>query len=90
MTKATLIKDNVYLGLPYSFRGSVHYHHVGKHGSVQADMVLEEPRVLYRDLKTTRRRLDSAGSQGEGLIPHWTEHEHRSLKTHLSSDTLPL
>jgi len=30
-----------------SFRGSVHYHHGGKHGRVQADMVLEEPRVLH-------------------------------------------
>ena len=59
-------------------------------GGVQADMALEELRVLHLALKTTRRRLDSAGSQGEGLIPHWTEHEHRSLKTHLSSDTLPL
>jgi hypothetical protein len=35
------------LGLTYSFRGSVHYHHDGKHSSVQADMVLEEPRVLH-------------------------------------------
>jgi len=40
MTKATLI--NIYLGLAYSFRGSVHHHHGGKHGSVQADLVLEK------------------------------------------------
>ena len=32
------------------FRGLVYYHHGGKHGSVQADMVLEkEPRVLQLD-----------------------------------------
>ena len=30
------------MGLAYSFRDSVHYHHGGKHGSIQADMVLEE------------------------------------------------
>jgi hypothetical protein len=45
------------LGLAYSFRGSVHYHHNGKHGSIQADMVLEEPRVLHLDLKAARRRF---------------------------------
>jgi hypothetical protein len=42
MTTVTLIKDNIYLGLSYSFRGSVHYHHGRKHGSVQADMVMEK------------------------------------------------
>jgi hypothetical protein len=29
MTKASLIKNNIYLGLVYRFRGSVHYHQVG-------------------------------------------------------------
>ena len=42
LTKATLIKDNIYLGLAYSFRGLVHYYHGRKHGNVQADMVLEK------------------------------------------------
>jgi hypothetical protein len=41
MTKATLIKANTSLGLAYHFRGLVHYH-VGKHGSMQADMVMEK------------------------------------------------
>jgi hypothetical protein len=41
MTNVALIKENIALGLPYSFRGSVHYHYVGKHGSLQADMVLK-------------------------------------------------
>jgi len=58
MTKATLIKENTPLELAYSFRGSVHYHG-GKHGGVQADMVLEkELRVLHLDLKAT---------EGQGL-----------------------
>jgi hypothetical protein len=52
------------LGLAYSFRGSVHYHQGRKHGSLQADMVLEELRVLQLDLKAARRRLD---------FLHWVE-----------------
>jgi hypothetical protein len=56
---ATLIKDNIELGLAYSFRGLVHYHHCRKHGGMQADMVLEEElRVLHLGLKAARR-LDS-------------------------------
>lgn len=35
MTKITLIKANISLGLDYSFRGSVHYHS-RKQGSLQA------------------------------------------------------
>jgi hypothetical protein len=42
MTKATLRRDMIYLGLAFSFRGSVHHHHCRKHGSVQVDMVLEK------------------------------------------------
>jgi len=38
------------MGLAYSFRGSVHYRHYGRQGSIQADMVLEkELRVLHLD-----------------------------------------
>jgi hypothetical protein len=56
MTKATFIKDSVSLGLTYSFRGSVHHHHGGKHGSVQADMVLEkELRVLHLERRLPGR-----------------------------------
>jgi hypothetical protein len=55
-TKATLIKENIELGMVYSFRGSVQYHHGRKHGRLQADMVLEtELRVLHLDPKTARR-----------------------------------
>jgi hypothetical protein len=46
------------LGPAYSFRGSVHYHHDGKHVDGR-DMVLEELRVLHLDLKAARRRLFS-------------------------------
>jgi len=43
------------LGLAYSFRDSVLYHHGRKHGSVQADMVLEELRVPHLDPRANRR-----------------------------------
>ena len=49
MTKVTLINAKILLELAYSFRGLVHYYHGSKHGSMQADMVLEEPRVLHLD-----------------------------------------
>jgi hypothetical protein len=55
VTEAFLIRANISLGLAYSFRGSLHYHHGRKHGIVQADAVLEEPRVLHLD--PARRRL---------------------------------
>jgi hypothetical protein len=42
MTMATLTKENILLGLAYSFRGLDHYCHGGKHGCMQADMVLEK------------------------------------------------
>ena len=50
MTTATLTKANISLLLLFSLRGSVHYHHGGKHGIMQADMVLEKAlTVLYLD-----------------------------------------
>lgn len=36
-----------------TFRDLVHYYHVGKHGSIQVDMLEKELRVLYLDLKAT-------------------------------------
>ena len=49
-TKATLTKEKHFTGMAYSFRDLVHYPHGGKHGSIQADMVLEkELRVLNLD-----------------------------------------
>jgi hypothetical protein len=41
MTTAILIKEMIKLGLVYSFRSLVHYHHGKEQGSMQADMVLE-------------------------------------------------
>jgi hypothetical protein len=54
--------------MAYRFKGLIHYHHGGKHGSIQADMVLKEKlRVLHLDLKAARRRL---------MLPQWVELEH--------------
>ena len=74
------------MGLAYGFRGSVHFHHGRKDGSVQVDLVLEKPRVLDLDLKVVKR-LSSGGSQEGTGFPHRTELQHRNLKVH--SDTLP-
>ena len=50
MIIATLINENILLGLAYSFRNLVHYHHGRKHGGMQADIMLETKlRVLYPD-----------------------------------------
>lgn len=65
--------------LAYSFRGSVNYHHGRKYGTVQADLVLEEPRVLHLELKAARRRLSST----LGRTSAW------DLKAHPYSDALP-
>jgi len=54
MTKAILIKDNIYLRLAHRFGGSVQYHQGRKHNSIQA---LEEPRVLQLVPKANRRSL---------------------------------
>ena len=44
------------VGAGLQFRGSVHYYHGGKHGIMQADVVLEkELRVLHLDSKETGR-----------------------------------
>jgi hypothetical protein len=56
MTMTTLIMENILLAQAYRFRGSVHYHHGGKHGGMPADMVLEkELRVLHLDLQAAER-----------------------------------
>ena len=54
--KSTLTKASISLGLVYSFRCLIHYHHSRKYGTVKADMVLEkELRVLHLGSKATRR-----------------------------------
>jgi hypothetical protein len=65
MTKATLTKESIKLGLPYRFKGAVYYHHGVKHGNMQADM--KELRVLNLDPKEARKKRSSMGSQKEGM-----------------------
>jgi hypothetical protein len=58
MTKATLIKDNIYLRLAYNFRSSVNFHQGRKHSILQADLeIKKELRVLCLHLKSTRKKL---------------------------------
>jgi hypothetical protein len=53
---ATLIKENISLGLACCFRGLVQYRHGGEQISEQADMVLEkELRVQHPDQQAARR-----------------------------------
>jgi hypothetical protein len=71
MAKATLKKDKIYLGLTYSFRGSVHYHHWRRHDSIQVDMMLEkELRVLHP--KATRRFFPEGNQEGTLFYPWQT------------------
>jgi len=60
-------------GLAYRSRGLTYYHHGGKQGGVQADIVLEkEPGVLYLDQQTAGRER------------HWAWLEHWNLEAHPS------
>jgi hypothetical protein len=49
---------------------------------LQSDRELEEPRVLHLDPNAARKRLSSANSQEETVIPHCSGLEHRFLKAH--------
>jgi hypothetical protein len=49
-TRAVLIKENIYLGLAYCFRVSVHYTHGGKHGSIHGP---QSPATTYFSLMYT-------------------------------------
>jgi hypothetical protein len=49
MTKTAVTKANSSLGLAHRFRSSVPHHQGGKHGSLEADLVL----------KAARRKLSS-------------------------------
>ena len=46
-TNQKIVKPQSSLHFLSGFKGSVHYHHGKYHGSIQADMVLEELRVLH-------------------------------------------
>jgi hypothetical protein len=56
---------------------------------MQANTALEEPRVLYLDLRTAKRRLSSAGSQEGDLSFTGQSLRLAALKACLHSDTLP-
>jgi len=51
-------KGRHFIGAGLQFRGSVHYHHGREHGTMQADMVLEELRVLHLDLQGENATLE--------------------------------
>jgi hypothetical protein len=57
------------LGMVYSFKGLVHYHHGEKHETLQADIVLEKPRLLHLDLKASRRLFSKACLLSDTLLP---------------------
>lgn len=69
-----MTKDSSYKGERFSGAGL----HGGKRGSTQADLVLEEPRVLLFDLKAAR---------GSSLL-RWAEPQCRNLKAHPYSNSL--
>jgi hypothetical protein len=88
MTKATLIREDISVGLAYSFRDSVHDHHGRKHSGRQADTVLEkELRVLHLEWKAVRQRMSSEGSQETLFHTGWSL-SIGDLKDHPYSDTL--
>lgn len=49
--------------MAYSFGGSVHCYHGGKHGIRQTDMLLELLRDLHLDPKAAKRKLESHTEQ---------------------------
>ena len=73
--------------LAYSFRCPVYYHHSGKHGSMQADMVLEEPRVLHLDPWAAEGdgRCSTLGRAGAYIRP-----KHLPSQWHTSSNKATL
>ena len=90
MTKAFLTRGNISLGLANSFRSRVHYSHGWSHGSLQADMVLEEPRVLHLDPKAARKTVIWRQPGGGSLSTLGGAQALGDLKAHLYKDTLPL
>jgi hypothetical protein len=64
---ATLIKESISLGLAY--RGLVRYHYDGKHGSMQADMVLKKYlRILHPNWQAAVRKRHT-GVECSFLLP---------------------
>jgi hypothetical protein len=76
--------------MAYSFRGLVNYHHDEKHGSIQADMVLQKELIaLYPDLKAVRRLFPRQTRGGSGSLRHIYIRLQRPLSTvtHSNKDT---
>ena len=90
MTKATLIKDTIQLGLDTGSEVQSIIIMVGSMASCKAATVLEkELRVLHLDLKAAKRRLSSVGSQKETGFNTRQSLSIGDLKVHQYSDTLP-
>ena len=71
VTKATVLKVNIYLGLAYSFKYLVYYHYSRKHGSMKAAMMLKkELRILHLHEKAGRKKLSSSQTVG-GAVLNW-------------------
>ena len=78
------------MGLAYRFRGSVHYHHGREHGSIQADIVLEELRVLHLDAKAATGDCHPKAARKRVSLLHWIELEPRVSKPTPTTRTHPL
>ena len=52
------------MGLANSFRGVVHHHHGRKHGSIQADIVLEELREYAASSEGSQEKTNSSALGG--------------------------
>jgi hypothetical protein len=78
--QAILIKANIQLGMAYSFRGSVHYHHGGKQahpagrcgaGGAKSSLIHKKPAGDCLQQAARRR-----------LFPHWAELGDKDFKAH--------
>jgi hypothetical protein len=81
---ATLIKETIYLGLAYRFRGLVCYSHGRKHGSMQQSMVLERYlRGIHLNQQGAGRErhwawLEYLKPQSPPLVTHFLQQGHTS------------
>ena len=64
MAMVTLMEEYIYLGLPYSSRGLVHYHYDRKHDSAQADLVLEKSLKIYIQIQMQLKEKDTGFGLG--------------------------
>ena len=76
--------------LAYSFRGSVHYHHGGKYGSMWAEVVLgKELRAPYLDLQAAEGNCHSRPSLSTSLSPQGHRDTLPPARSHLLIVPLP-